>query len=107
MGPLPRLRVWLIAILGTTACYAVPLRLAFFSPGFDWNYFDSLALLVRSTVLHYGTWPMHDPWMCGGLDVLANPQSRVFSPFLLTDLLLSPHIANLVSLWVCGVVGWL
>lgn len=64
----------------------------------DWYYFNALSLVVRSSILNYGVFPGHNPWICGGLDILTNPQNRVFSPFLVTDLLMSPQAANLFVL---------
>ena len=75
------------------------------TPGGDWGYFDSLALVVRSSVHTYGRFPMHDPWVMGGADLLANPQTRVFSPFGLLDQIFRPHLANVVSLVIHGVFG--
>lgn len=71
----------------------------------DWRYFNSLALVVRSIILHYQTLPLHNPWICGGLDILSNPQNRIFSPFLVTDILLAPQAANLMSLLLYGTAG--
>jgi hypothetical protein len=73
----------------------------------DWGYFNSLSLVVRSIVLNYGTFPLHNPWVCGGLDILSNPQSRVFSPFVLFDIVFAPQNANLASLFVYGCLGFL
>ncbi|MBP6217496.1 MAG: hypothetical protein KA436_02795 [Oligoflexales bacterium] len=64
----------------------------------DWEYFNSLSYAIKSIVLGYKKFPVHNPWICGGLDILANPQSRVFSPNFLVDLLFYPPLSNLVSL---------
>ena len=71
----------------------------------DWGYFNGLSLVVRSSVLHYGLFPLHNPWVGGGLDIVANPQSRVFSPLILLDILFPPHYANLLSLVILSVAG--
>lgn len=71
----------------------------------DWGYFNGLSLVVRSSVLHYGVFPLHNPWVGGGLDLLANPQSRMSSPLILLDILFPPHYANLLSLVVLSVAG--
>ena len=93
-------RAWAALALALIAlsAYAVPLVLVDLSPARDWLYFDSLSRVVRSSVLAYRRFPLHDPWVCGGLDLLANPQTRIFSPLGLLDLLLTPHLANLTSL---------
>ena len=104
------LRVGLLAALvaaGTSLLLAVPLAFHEWSAGNDWIYFDSLAWVVRSSVLHYGVFPLHDPWVCGGIDLLANPQARLFSPLTLLDLALTPHAAALATLWLYVAGGWL
>lgn len=73
--------------------------------GFDWGYFNALALVVRSNFKVFGTFPLHDPFVGGGLDILANPQSRVFSLMGLLDLAFVPYIANLLSLALYAAVG--
>ena len=73
----------------------------------DWGYFNSLSLVVRSAVWKYGALPIHNPWVCGGLDIFANPQSRVWSPFFIADLILSPQFANIFSLLAYGVLGFI
>src|SRR3990167_4161902 len=104
------LRAGLLAALvaaGTSLLLAVPLALHEWSAGNDWIYFDSLAWVVRSSLLHYGVFPLHDPWVCGGIDLLANPQARLFSPLTLLDLALTPHAAGLATLWLYVAGGWL
>ncbi|HYC57007.1 MAG TPA: hypothetical protein VEL28_18885 [Candidatus Binatia bacterium] len=95
----------LLILAGAAAMLAVPLGYRRWSAGMDWHYFDSLSWLVRSSVLHYRVLPLHDPWMCGGVDVGANPQSRLLSPLMLADLALTPHDANLVTLYVFAAAG--
>jgi hypothetical protein len=76
--------------------------------GRDWSYFNSLSQVVRSSVLSYGSFPFHDPWVLGGMDLLSNPQTRIFSPSLLFDLLFPPMIAHLAVLTLqcfLGMIG--
>jgi len=72
---------------------------------FDWGYFNSLSYVVHSIVQGYGKFPLHDPWVLGGIDILANPQSRIFSPFVLADIFLTAPVANAFSLVLLGFVG--
>ena len=71
----------------------------------DWGYFNTLCLTSRSMVLHYHTFPVHNPWLFGGADILANPQTRVFSPFFIYDLLFFPPLANLLALITLAIIG--
>jgi hypothetical protein len=75
------------------------------NPISDWDYFQSKSLIVKSLVLQYQVFPLHNPWACGGLDVLANPQNRIFTPFIFLDLFLSPKYANILSLIFHSVFG--
>jgi len=71
----------------------------------DWAYFSSLSLVVRSIVLEGRDFPLRDPWVAGGLDLLANPQTRIFSPNVILDIFLNPYFANLMSLILGGFFG--
>jgi hypothetical protein len=71
----------------------------------DWGYFNTLSLTSRSMVLHYHTFPVHNPWLFGGADIIANPQTRVFSPFFIYDLLFFPPLANLLALTTLAIIG--
>ena len=53
----------------------------------------------------YHKFPLHDPWVLGGYDILSNPQSRVFSPIGLLDLLFVAPVANALSLLILGFIG--
>lgn len=72
---------------------------------FDWGFFNSLSHLLKSIILEYHRFPVHDPWVCGGVDILSRPQNWVFSPFIVSTLLLPPYVANLFSLLVLSFVG--
>lgn len=75
------------------------------SPIRDWNYFNSLGLLIGKSLSELRL-PLLDPWVCGGLDILSNPQSWVYSPFALLNVLFHPYLANLFSLLVCASFGF-
>nr|NQU94125.1 hypothetical protein [Bacteroidota bacterium] len=71
----------------------------------DWRYFNSLSWLVHSIIHDWHKFPVHDPWVLGGVDILANPQSRVFSPLVIFDILFVAPVANALSLLFLGFVG--
>ena len=98
--------LWRLVPVGISlVAFAWPLWFITRTPGADWGYFDALSLVVRSSVHSYGRFPMHDPWVMGGVDLLANPQTRIFSPAGLLDQLFRPHIANVLSLVIHGIFG--
>ncbi len=73
--------------------------------GQDWKYWDSYTLVVRSIVLHYRRAPLQDPWVMGGMDIPANPQSRIFSPSVLIDILVPPPFTGFVSIVAFSFAG--
>ncbi len=101
----PDLSIYLGLLIGAVGSFLLMLLNFNQAIGNDWYYFDSLNLLTRSIVFNYHKFPMHDPWVLGGMDILANPQSRVFSPFFLFDLLFNPDTANKLSLIVLSIIG--
>lgn len=97
---------WLVFFGAAVLAYGNMLAAApFVAFARDWKQFDSFRLFERSAVLGYGTLPWYDPWFCGGLYHLSNPQNRVFSPMFLLDLVAPPNWANLLSLVLYAVVG--
>jgi hypothetical protein len=94
---------WSLAVALFT--FAVPIAHPGMSLAMDWDQFNSFSHILHSSVWRYHTWPLHDPWACGGNDLWANPQQRQFSPLVLLDLGLPAHLANLASLVVLAFVG--
>ena len=76
-----------------------------FSPMRDWNYFNSLGMLIGESLAHLKM-PLLDPWVCGGLDILSNPQNWIYSPFSILNIFFHPYLANLFSLLICAVFGF-
>lgn len=101
-------RLWLFGILFLISAlllnlvFLVQSQYAFIG---DWRYFNSLSWIVRSEILGFHRFPLHNPWNCGGLDLLGNPQSRIFSPFGLLDILFAPQMANLFSIVIYCFLG--
>lgn len=60
----------------------------------DWDYFNGLVRITQAAWNNYHVLPLHDPYRCGGLDMLANPQARFLHPLSWGDFFLPAHIAN-------------
>lgn len=96
----------LIIIFSSLSAYLVPLL--FFNSKVlvrDWGLFNGFSYFVKSSVCQFYTIPIHNPYVMGGMDFFANPQSRFFSPFTIFDLILSPPFANLFSLITLAIIG--
>ena len=101
----PMRRPLLLAQAIVVASFAPLLVYADRTPAWDWPYFNSLALVIRSCVWSYGRFPLQDPWVGGGIDLLANPQGWLFSPTIMLTLLQNPYDANVWSLIVFSCLG--
>lgn len=71
----------------------------------DWGLFDSFSLFSNSSWNYYKTFPLHNPYVLGGMDNLANPQTKVCSPLMVFDVFFIGPIANLLSLVTLGFIG--
>lgn len=72
----------------------------------DWtDYFGPLSLFTRSAIWNYYSFPIHFPWRCGGSDLMVNPQTRLFSPFILLDIFFPPQWAMLLTMIFLGILG--
>ena len=97
---------WTVIVISAITPFLIPLyKIPHNTLFLDWGYFNGLSLVVRSSILHYGTFPIHNPWLMGGIDILANPQSRVFSPFVVFDMIFIPPLANLFALITLSIIG--
>ncbi len=74
-------------------------------PSSDWDYFNGLSYIIDLAIFKYHTFPLHDPYTCGGVDILANPQSYIFSPLILFNFIFSPYWGNVFSLMFCAILG--
>ncbi len=74
-------------------------------PQEDWGYFNGLSYIINQSIFEYKTLPIYDPYVCGGLDILANPQSYLFSPLILFNFLFNPYLSNLFSVIFCAILG--
>jgi|GEM_PF-4917203 len=75
------------------------------SPSGDWSYFNSLGMVIGDALRDLRM-PLLDPWICGGVDILSNPQNWIYSPLVLLNFFFHPYIANLLSLLICSVFGY-
>jgi hypothetical protein len=97
--------LWVLGLLLSLLPYGIYLSKFPLSPMRDWGYFNSLSLMVHDYLM-IGQWPSLDPWVCGGIDLMANPQNWIFSPLVLLNLIPNPLIANVFSLLICAVFGF-
>ena len=57
----------------------------------DWDLFTELRWVPYFTVAHFHQLPFWNPYKCGGMAMLANPEAGIVTPFFLLYLLFGPH----------------
>lgn len=73
----------------------------------DWDQHLFYHGVPRLTLLEYGQFPLWNPYYVGGTVMLANPQSRLLSPFFPVHLLFGEVIGIKLEIWAHLVVGLL
>ena len=66
-------------------------NLARFPANGDWDLFTSMRWVPYYTVTHFHQLPFWNPYRCGGMAMLGNPESAIITPFFLLYLLLGMH----------------
>ena len=111
-----RLREGVLVAVGALAfalAFAYPLLRHFGQPGFndDWDYTWQLHWVPYLTVVQFHQFPLWNPYKCGGMPMLANPQARFMTPFFLLHLIWAPVVGthlevvlHLATAWAGGYV---
>jgi hypothetical protein len=73
----------------------------------DWDQHQLYHWVPYETLRLYGEIPLWNPYECGGMPMLANPQSRWLSPFFLLHLWLGPSRAIPIEIVAHVALAWL
>ena len=98
--------LWLAILLSSLSAFIIPLfkfKHQFISR--DWTLYNCFSYFNQSSYLHYKTIPIHNPYVLGGIDLFASPQSKAFSPLSIFDLFLSAPYASLLSIITLSIIG--
>lgn len=71
----------------------------------DWDWFLLYDGVTRNSFLKYGQMPLWNPYMKGGMPLLAHPESNVFSPAFLVQLLCGEILAAKVNIALHVFIG--
>jgi hypothetical protein len=104
-------RETLAVILGAVAfgaLYTYPLLWHLTLPSIqnDWDFNAELNWVAYITVAQFHQLPLWNPYKCGGMGMLANPQSRFLSPFFLLHLIFKPTIGLHLEVMLHLAVMW-
>jgi hypothetical protein len=75
-------------------------------PQSDWDYFLHLRWVPFYTIRHFHQFPLWNPYNCGGMPLIGNPQSAILTPFLLLDLMFGPVIGARLRIIVDIAIGF-
>lgn len=96
-----------VAIILVVILFAGPFLLNFgFYPEKSWDYFGRMAYELQFFFKNNFMMRLHDPWSCGGLDLLTNTQSHLFSVWSLGDLVFNPVLTPVLMWCFYGVLGF-
>lgn len=66
----------------------------------DWDMFTQLRWVPYYTITHFHQIPFWNPYKCGGMGMLSNPESSVVSPALIPYLLFGQHAGLYIEILV-------
>ena len=72
----------------------------------DWNQLLEMQWVPFYTVSHFHQLPLWNPYECGGIPSLGDPQSRFLSPFFLLHLLFGPVIGFHLEIILHLAIAW-
>lgn len=91
---------------GVIFSYPVLLRLTQPSEQNDWDFESQINWVPWRTVVHYFQFPLWNPWKCGGMPMLGNPQSRFYTPFFLLHLIVGPMVGAHLEITLHLAIAW-
>src|SRR5208337_5026858 len=86
--------------------YQLLKQLSRIGPGADRDYFTETAWAASYTVNQFRQIPFWDPYKCGGVALLADPQARILTPFFLLHLAFGPIVAINLELSAHLAIAW-
>ncbi len=75
-------------------------HLARFPSNGDWDLFTELRWVPYYTVTHFHQPPFWNPYKCGGMGMLGNPESGIVTPFFLPYLFFGPYAGLYLELFL-------
>jgi len=92
---------------GALFCWPLVRRLGQIGAWNDWDQYLTLHWVPYQTVRQFGEIPFWNPYVCGGMPMLGNPQSRWLSPFFLLHLMYGPEYGLQLEMIAHISLAWL
>jgi hypothetical protein len=98
----------ILGALAFGAIYTYPLIWHLTVPSIqnDWDFNAELNWVAYITMTQFHQFPLWNPYKCGGMAMLANPQSRFLSPFFLLHLIFKPTVGLHLEVTLHLAVMW-
>jgi len=72
----------------------------------DWDFWIELQWVAARSIRHYHQIPLWNPWKCGGMPMLGNPQSHFATPWFVLTLLFGPFTGLHLEIPVHLAIAW-
>ena len=93
-------------VFGFVFSYPILSRLRNSAVIWDWDFIEVLAWVPWKTVVTFHQFPIWNPYLCGGIPLLGDPQSSYLTPFFLIHLIFGPIIGLHLEIPLHVAVGW-
>lgn len=101
-----------IAVAGAAAafalifCHQLAAHLATLGTFHDWDMWLTMEWAAYRSAAHYHQIPLWNPYECGGMPLLGNPQSRWVAPSFILTLIFGPVIALHLEAVIMSAIAW-
>ncbi len=87
-------------------CYRLVLHLTFAGTVNDWDFVSASQWAAYWTVDQYHQFPLWNPFLCGGMPLLGDPQSHVLTPGFFLTMMLGPVVGLHLEVILYCAIGW-
>ena len=91
---------------GFVFSYPILQSLNFPGVGWDWDFNRTLAWVSWVSVVKFHQFPVWNPYVCGGIPMMGDPQSSIITPFFPIHLLLGPVVGLNLEIPLHLAVAW-
>ena len=87
-------------------CYPVVLNLSVAGTFNDWDFISASQWAAYWTVRQYHQFPMWNPFECGGIPLLGDPQSHILSPLFFLTIMFGPVVGLHLEVIIYSAIAW-
>jgi hypothetical protein len=97
-----------VAAIVFALAFSQPLLGRLAEPSFhdDWDFTEQLDWVAYASVTRFHHFPLWNPYKCGGMPLLGNPQSRFLTPLFVVHLLFGPVIGTHLEVLLHLAIAW-